>query len=168
MDDLIEIRYAGMVVAKSASIRDRNAVGFFIGVNDPMPVGTYVSLTINDQPKNEQPRNARVDQVVESTDASLAGMRLRFVDSVPVRAPAPVPARPVPVAPAAAPAVVAPPAPAVVAPAAAAPLAEVAPSDDETAVTETEGGEAAGGGAGEGGGEASPASGGGRRRRRRR
>jgi hypothetical protein len=160
VDDLIEIRYAGMVVAKSAAIRNRDAAGFFIAVNDPMPVGTYVSLKINDQPKH-----ARVDQVVESTDALLAGMRLRFVDSVPARAPGPIPARPIPVAP-----TVAPPAPV---PAAAAPLAEVAPSDDETGVTEAEGGgEAAGGGAGEGGGEASPASaggsGGGRRRRRRR
>jgi hypothetical protein len=161
VDDLIEIRYAGMVVAKSASIRDRDAAGFFIAVNEPMPVGTYVSLKINDQPKDEQPKHARVDQVVESTDATLAGMRLRFVDSVPARAPAPVSARPVPLAP-----VEAPP----VAPAAAAPVAEVAPADDETGVTETEGGggEVAGGVAGEASSASAGASGGGRRRRRRR
>ena len=164
MDDLIEIRYAGMVVAKSASIRDRDAAGFFISVNDPMPVGTYVSLKINDQPKNEQPNYARVEQVVESTDATLVGMRLRFVDSLPARASAPVPARPLPVepsAPVAAPAV---------SPAAAAPVADVTPADDETGVTETEiaGGEVAGGGAGEAAPASAGGNGGGRRRRRRR
>jgi hypothetical protein len=155
VEQVIEVRYAGTVVAKSAGIRDRDDGGLFLSVNEPMPVGTILTLTVD-----EAVKHGRVEQVVESTEAMQAGMRIRFVDG-PVARPA---ARIAPAAPSA------PSAPKpVVAPASAAvpdAIAEV--TEDESAAIE---GAVAGTGPIEtGGGDPNQGQGGGggRRRRRRR
>lgn len=64
----------------------------FVGIPEPLPVGTLVTLKIGDVV-----REARVDDVVESAEPSAAGMRVRFggapaAKAVPAAAPAPAPA----------------------------------------------------------------------------
>ena len=101
MDSATEVRYGGVVVGRSPQVRDRTDAGAFVVFSEPLPVGTALLLKIEEQ---EQP--ARVTEVVESADASTAGMRVRFVSAAELRAPAPKPAAaaPAPVAVAAAPA----------------------------------------------------------------
>ena len=146
-EQTIEVRYGGAVVARSASVSDAGSDGFFLGVSDPLPVGTVVSLTVGGAAKM-----GRVEKVVESPETTLAGMRIQYVDAPPARRVAAVPA------PAAAPAPAGAPVPA---PASEAP---VALSDDEGAV-DLSGPTDAGGGDGN---QGLGAGGGGRRRRRRR
>jgi pyruvate dehydrogenase E2 component (dihydrolipoyllysine-residue acetyltransferase) len=90
-----EVRYAGVVVGRAAPLRDRDGAETFVLCAEPLPVGTPVSLKIEDAE-----RAARVTEVVESADANLAGMRVRFVSETeaarpsggPAKAPAPKPA----------------------------------------------------------------------------
>ena len=143
----MEVRYGGVVVGRSPQVRDRTDAGAFIVFSEPLPVGTSLTLKIDER---EQP--AYVTEVVESADASAAGMRVRFgsapaVKSAPaarpperVAAPAPAAAAaPAPVSapraePAAAPAPVAAPRPEPAAPAPApAPAAVVATPASEAA-----------------------------------
>jgi len=131
-----EVRYGGVVVGRSPQVRDRTDAGAFLVFSEPLPVGTSLTLKIDEK---EQP--AVVTEVVESADASAAGMRVRFGTAAaktapasrpPERAAAPAPA-PAPAAAAPAP-VAAPPAPApVAAPAAPAPAAVVATPASEPA-----------------------------------
>jgi len=152
---VIEVRYAGAVVAKSAMVRDLDAGGFFLSINEPMPVGTVLDLIVDRAAKF-----GRVEQVIESPESTLAGMRIRFVD-----APA---ARPPPVV---RPAVIVPAAVAAAAPTATEPAAPIAVStpmpvsDDESAAVDIE---AVSGPIETAGGDANPGQGGGGRRRRRR
>ena len=107
METATEVRYAGVVVGRAAPLRDRDGAGTFVLCAEPLPVGTPVSLKIEDAE-----HAARVSEVVESADANLAGMRVRFVrageaarpDEPPAKAPAPkaAPVAAAPVAPAAA------------------------------------------------------------------
>jgi hypothetical protein len=144
-EQTIEVRYAGAVVARSAAVSDASSDGFFLGVSDPLPVGTVVSLTIDGAAKM-----GRVEKVFESPETTLAGMRIQYVDGAPARRAAAVPA-PVPTpAPASAPA----------------PAAPVALSDDE-GTADVSGPTDAGGGDGNQG-MGSGGGGSGRRRRRRR
>jgi len=46
---MIEVRYAGAVVGRSAIVRELDTQGLFLGVTEPMPVGTVVTLRIGDQ-----------------------------------------------------------------------------------------------------------------------
>jgi len=140
----MEVRYGGVVVGRSPQVRDRTDAGAFIVFSEPLPVGTSLTLKIDER---EQP--AYVTEVVESADASAAGMRVRFgsapaVKSAPaarpperVAAPAPAAAAPAPAPraePAAAPAPVAAPRPEPAAPAPApAPAAVVAAPASEAA-----------------------------------
>ncbi|HET6280982.1 MAG TPA: hypothetical protein VFH73_08450, partial [Polyangia bacterium] len=104
MEQVIEVRYAGIVVGQATAVRDRTPTGVFVGVSDPLPVGTILSLKIGDQLTD-----GRVEQVVESSESSQVGMRVRFVDNRLAAAGAPAaPASTAPVAVPAAPAVVAP------------------------------------------------------------
>jgi hypothetical protein len=156
VEQVIEVRYAGTVVAKSAGIRDRDDAGLFLNVNEPMPVGTILTLTFD-----EAVKHGRVEQVVESTEAMQAGMRIHFVDGPVARPAARTAATPAtPAAPSA-------PKPSAVAPASAAipdAIAEV--TEDESAAIE--GAVAATGPIETGGGDPNQGQGGGAGRRRRR
>src|SRR4029079_4326836 len=109
-----EVRYGGVVVGRSPQVRDRTDAGAFLVFSEPLPVGTSLTLKIDEK---EQP--AVVTEVVESADASAAGMRVRFGTAAaktapasrpperaaaPAPAPAPAAAAPAPVAAAPAPA----------------------------------------------------------------
>jgi hypothetical protein len=98
-----EVRYGGVVVGRSPQVRDRTDAGAFVVFGEPLPVGTSLVLKLDDK---EQP--AYVTEVVESADASAAGMRVRFGSAAAKSAPAPRAAAPAPTAPAPAPAVAAP------------------------------------------------------------
>ena len=109
METATEVRYAGVVVGRAAPLRDTDGAGVFVLCAEPMPVGTPVSLKIE-----EAERAARVTEVVESADANLAGMRVRFVSEAEVALPSGGAAKP-PAAKATAPVEAAPVAPAPVA-----------------------------------------------------
>jgi hypothetical protein len=133
VDYSVEVRYAGVVVGRGALVKDLGPDAAFVGIPEPLPVGTLVTLKIGDAV-----REARVDDVVESADATAVGMRVRWGGAAETSrsAPAMQPAAPVATveqaAPAAAPAERAPAAPApalsVEAPAPAQPASVVADS----------------------------------------
>lgn len=75
----IEVRYAGVVVGRSEMIRDLDTRGVFLGLAEPLPVGTAVTVRSSDRPSTEDVA-ATVEAVFESPDAARAGMRVRFVD----------------------------------------------------------------------------------------
>jgi len=72
---MIEVRYAGAVVGRSAIVRGLDTQGLFLGITEPMPVGTIVTLKIGDQAVV-----AKVASVAESQELARAGMRVRFAD----------------------------------------------------------------------------------------
>jgi 2-oxoglutarate dehydrogenase E2 component (dihydrolipoamide succinyltransferase) len=112
VDTSVEVRYAGVVVGRGLVLRDQGPEGTFVGIPEPLPVGTLVTLKVG-----ETVREARVDEVVESAEPSVVGMRVRWGGEARAAAPAPQVAQPVAAsAPAAAPeAPASPPAPAPVA-----------------------------------------------------
>jgi hypothetical protein len=75
VDSATEVRYGGVVVGRSPQLRDRTDAGAFVVFGEPLPVGTSLVLKIDDKDQH-----ARVTEVVESADASAAGMRVRFVN----------------------------------------------------------------------------------------
>ena len=75
VDKMIEIRYAGVVVGRSSVVRGLDTRGLFLGVTEPLPVGTLVSLKIDDHVVP-----GRVETVTESQELTRAGMRVRFAD----------------------------------------------------------------------------------------
>jgi len=77
---MIEVRYAGAVVGRSAIVRELDTQGLFLGVTEPMPVGTVVTLRIGDQAVQ-----AKVAAVAESQELARAGMRVRFADPAAAR-----------------------------------------------------------------------------------
>jgi len=101
VENVVEVRYAGVGIGRSTLLRDWTAVGAFIGFAEPMPTGTPLVLK-----GDGIEQAARVVEAIESADLAVAGMRVQFVASVKATAPAPAPS---PVS--AAPAVVAAPAP---------------------------------------------------------
>jgi hypothetical protein len=88
MEDSIEVRYAGVIVGRTATVRGLDGGGAFIGIAEPLPVGTIVTLKMSDGTKE-----ARVEEVVESAEPNVVGMRVVF--DVDARAPAPRAAAPV-------------------------------------------------------------------------
>jgi hypothetical protein len=130
VDNSVEVRYAGVVVGRGSIVKDLGAGSAFVGVPEPLPVGTLVMLKIGDAV-----HEARVDDVVESSEPTIVGMRVSWGGAARPAAPepraespqvvTPVAARP---APAAAPAPTPAPAPVVAAPTAAPvePVAEAA------------------------------------------
>jgi len=76
----IEVRYAGAVVGRSEAIRDLDTKGVFLGLAEPLPVGTSVALRASDRPSTEEAA-AIVEAVFESTDLARSGMRVRFADA---------------------------------------------------------------------------------------
>jgi hypothetical protein len=79
VDSSVEIRYAGIMVGRASAIRDSDAAGAFINLGEPMPVGTLLTLRLSDSIKE-----ARVEDVIESVDPTVAGMRVRFLSSKPL------------------------------------------------------------------------------------
>ncbi len=73
MDNAIEVRYAGVVVGRGVLARDLGEDGAFVGIAEPLPVGTSVTLKIGDAV-----REGRVDEVVESADPTVVGMRVSW------------------------------------------------------------------------------------------
>ncbi len=65
----VEIRYAGVVVARAEEVTPREG-GLFLAVAEPLPVGTVIGLGADDA-------RGLVEQVVESADPKQAGMRVR-------------------------------------------------------------------------------------------
>jgi hypothetical protein len=156
VENVIEVRYAGVVVGRSTKVRDWNDAGAFIGFAEPLPRGTPVVLKGDGV---EQP--ARVVEVIESADPGVAGMRVTFAEAARAVRPAPRPAA----TPARAESAPSGPAPAVPTPTAvseAAPV-EISAGTSSAAVT----GEASGPATGEHA-EGDAGHGGGKRRRRRR
>lgn len=80
VDKMIEVRYAGAVVGRSAIVRELDTQGLFLGITEPMPVGTIVTLKIGDQAVL-----AKVAAVAEAQELARAGMRVRFADPAAAR-----------------------------------------------------------------------------------
>ena len=76
VDSGTEVRYAGVVVGRAPQVRDVDDTGAFVVFAEPLPVGTLVVFKIGD---DERP--ARVAEVIESANASIAGMRVAFVSA---------------------------------------------------------------------------------------
>jgi hypothetical protein len=81
METPVEIRYAGVVVARATEVLTAagNETGMFLVVPDPLPVGTLV--TIGDG------KHARVEKVVESGDPHASGFYVRLIDESEVNQP---------------------------------------------------------------------------------
>jgi hypothetical protein len=75
VEKMIEVRYAGVVVGRSSIIRELDAEGLFLGVAEPMPVGTPVVLAVDDRAVQ-----GRVELVSESQEQARSGMRVRFLE----------------------------------------------------------------------------------------
>jgi hypothetical protein len=73
VDNAIEVRYAGVIVGRGVLARDLGEGGAFVGVAEPLPVGTNVTVKIGDAV-----REGRVDEVVESADPAVVGMRVSW------------------------------------------------------------------------------------------
>jgi hypothetical protein len=73
MEAPIEIRYAGVVVAKANEVRRMTVGGvdMFLAMPEPLPAGTVVSLGNDTQ--------ARIEKVIESPDPSVAGIYVRLL-----------------------------------------------------------------------------------------
>jgi hypothetical protein len=86
VENVIEVRYAGVVVGRSTKVRDWDTAGAFIGFAEPLPSGTSLVLRGDgiDQP-------ARVVAVFESADPAVAGMQVKFVGAAEAARPAPKP-----------------------------------------------------------------------------
>jgi 2-oxoglutarate dehydrogenase E2 component (dihydrolipoamide succinyltransferase) len=89
VDTSVEVRYAGVVVGRGLVLRDQSPEGTFVGIPEPLPVGTLVTLKVGDTV-----REARVDEVVESAEPSTAGMRVRWGGEARATAPAPQASQP--------------------------------------------------------------------------
>ena len=72
-----------MVVGRGTPIRDRGAGGAFVVLAEPLPVGT--PITLRGESGDE---DARVTEVVESSNPDVAGMRVSFGDTAAKAAPA--------------------------------------------------------------------------------
>ena len=83
----VEVRYAGVVVGRSTKVRDWDTAGAFIGFAEPLPSGT--SLVLRGDGVEQA---ARVVQVFESADPSVAGMQVKFIGAAEAARPAPKPA----------------------------------------------------------------------------
>lgn len=84
MDSAIEVRYAGVVVGRATQVKDWSATGAFIGFTEPLPTGTAIELRGEN---TIQP--ARVREVIESSDPTVAGMRVSFLNTSTSTSPPP-------------------------------------------------------------------------------
>jgi hypothetical protein len=82
VENAVEVRYAGVVVGRGALVTELGPDAAFVGISEPLPVGTLVTLKIGDAI-----REAWVDEVVESSEPSAVGMRVRWGASAPAARP---------------------------------------------------------------------------------
>jgi hypothetical protein len=87
VENVIEVRYAGVVLGRSTKVRDWDTAGAFIGFAEPMPSGT--SLVLRGDGVDQA---ARVVEVFESADPAVAGMQVKFIGAAEAARPAPKPA----------------------------------------------------------------------------
>jgi hypothetical protein len=87
VENVVEVRYAGVGIGRSTALRDWNEGGAFIGFAEPMPTGTPLVLK-----GDGIDQAARVVETIESVDLSVAGMRVVFVSGAEPARPAPKPA----------------------------------------------------------------------------
>jgi hypothetical protein len=99
VDNSVEVRYAGVVVGRGAlrevgpdaargdAVFDTALGAAFVGIADPLPVGTLITLKMGDVV-----REARVDDVLESAEPSAVGMRVRWGVAAPAARAATSPA----------------------------------------------------------------------------
>ena len=85
----IEVRYVGVVVGRATVAGEIDENNLFLPVPDPLPVGTKVSLKLDDRAVE-----GRVTGVSESSDPSKCGMRIQIAGAagsvaVPATAVAP-------------------------------------------------------------------------------
>ena len=73
MDTSIELRYAGVVIGRATAAGDIDGESLFLAVPDPLPVGSRVSLKIDDRTLE-----GRVVHVQESTDLTRCGMTVKL------------------------------------------------------------------------------------------
>jgi hypothetical protein len=73
METPVEIRYAGVVVARANEVRRMTVGGvdMFLAMPDPLPAGTLIALGNDTQ--------ARVEKVVESSDPSVSGIYVKVL-----------------------------------------------------------------------------------------
>ena len=73
MEAPVEIRYAGVVVARANEVRRMTVGGvdLFLAMPEPLPAGTLVSLNTDTM--------ARIEKVIESPDPSVAGIYVRLL-----------------------------------------------------------------------------------------
>lgn len=62
-----------MALGRATHVRDWTEAGAFIGFAEPLPTGTRVELRVDGQRKP-----ATIEEVIESADPAVAGMRVRF------------------------------------------------------------------------------------------
>jgi hypothetical protein len=86
VENVIEVRYSGVVVGRSTRVRDWDTAGAFIGFAEPLPSGTPLVLR-----GDGIDQAARVVEVFESADPAVAGMRVKFVGPAEAARPAPRP-----------------------------------------------------------------------------
>jgi hypothetical protein len=74
METPVEIRYAGVVIARANEVRRMTVGGvdMFLSMPEPLPAGTLVSLSDGSQ--------ARIEKVIESSDPSVAGIYIRLLN----------------------------------------------------------------------------------------
>lgn len=72
---MIEIRYEGALIGRSAIVRELDTRGLFLGITEPMPVGTSITLKIGDEVVS-----GRVAAVSEAQELARAGMRVTFAE----------------------------------------------------------------------------------------
>ena len=77
-----EVRYAGVVVGRATQVKNWTATGAFVGFTEPLPAGTAIELR-----GENLVQAARVEDVIESADPNVAGMRVSFVASPAAGAP---------------------------------------------------------------------------------
>lgn len=81
MEKPVEVRYAGVTVGRApTTVREVDATGVLIGITEPLPVGTSVTLTIE-----ETTLDGTVVAVAESQESGRSAMRVRLADTAAVR-----------------------------------------------------------------------------------
>jgi hypothetical protein len=74
--EAIEIRYAGVLLGRATQARDQGPAGLFIAYAEPLPVGTQIAVKTS-----EGEQAGRVTEVVESSDPTVAGMRVVYLNA---------------------------------------------------------------------------------------
>lgn len=77
MDAEVQIRYAGVVIAKAVEQKGPDGGTAFLALDAPLPVGTPLEVEVGGSL-----RPARVARVVETPDLGAVGMEVKYLDVV--------------------------------------------------------------------------------------